>query len=206
VSFTTAAFLCASLTLFWQNVSPARFASSSTPRPKPQPTSARFRPCATSPRYFARTVSSTLFASSTPVSLRVPFARRMRSLTRLPRAETKAALDNISPKPISEYIYTLLVRVYNLPVGLQVQSAALNSLGFLFRAYPTLMLNPSSTTIMDSVFKTGMPPAQLQLLKILQDFLTSQAKASSTAAQRKAEKGVKIDELVGNVDGFADSG
>ncbi|ORY37374.1 sister chromatid cohesion C-terminus-domain-containing protein, partial [Leucosporidium creatinivorum] len=119
--------------------------------------------------------------------------------------ETKPALDSISPKPISEYIYTLLVKLYSLPVGPQVQSSALNSLGFLFRAYPTLMLNPSSTTIMDSVFKTGTPQLQLQLLKILQDFLTSQAKAS-TASTQKAEKGVKIDELVGNVDGFADSG
>lgn len=121
-------------------------------------------------------------------------------------AETKAAFDSISPKPISEYIYTLLVKVYSLPVGPQVQSSALNSLGFLFRAYPTLMLNPSSTSIMDSVFKTGTSQSQLQLLKILQDFLTSQAKASTVLAQRKAEKGVKIDELVGNVDGFADSG
>lgn len=146
----------------------------------------------------------TLFALSTPVGFSFVFAERRRRLIRL--AETKAALDSISPKPISEYIYTLLVKVYGLPLGPQVKSSALNSLGFMFRAYPTLMLNPSSTALMDSVFIAGPIQSQLQLLKILQDFLASQAKASTALTQRKAENGVNIDELVGNVDGFADSG
>ena len=120
-------------------------------------------------------------------------------------AETKASLDSISPKPISEFVYTLLVKLYSLPVGPVVQSSALSSLGFLFRAYPTLMLLQPSTTIMDGAFKSGSPQTRLQMLKILQDFLSSQARSAPTG-KVKAEQGVKIDELVGNVDGFADSG
>jgi cohesin loading factor subunit SCC2 len=118
----------------------------------------------------------------------------------------KAAIDAISTTSTSEHVYAVLVKLHGLPVGPIVQSAALTSLGFLYRAYPTLMLLPGSTTIMDAVFQSPTPQTQLQLLRILQDFLASQGRGPASSKKVKAETGVKIEELVGNVDGFADSG
>ncbi|SCV73614.1 BQ2448_6044 [Microbotryum intermedium] len=131
--------------------------------------------------------------------------------------QTKSLINQITPKSISEHVYGILVKLHQLQVSPVVSSAALSSLGFLFRAYPTLMLLPPSTSIMDAVFDSPAQQTQLQLLKIMQDFLGSQARAGPTpllvgeskkaaAAAARAHGGVKIEELVGNVDGFADSG
>lgn len=86
-----------------------------------------------------------------------------------------------------------------------MQSSALSSLGFLFRAYPTLMLLQPSTAIMDGAFKSGSPQTHLRMLKIVQDLRSSQARSALTG-KVKVEQGVNIDEVVGNVDGVADSG
>lgn len=100
--------------------------------------------------------------------------------------------------------------------------------GFLFRAQPTLMTLERSATIMDAIFTSHEEEGRGRLLKILQDFLVSEA--SKHAAKEKGTllrlcllplfnpssleglKGhvksldVNMDELVGNTDGFADSG
>ncbi|SCZ88805.1 BZ3500_MvSof-1268-A1-R1_Chr10-4g03099 [Microbotryum saponariae] len=142
--------------------------------------------------------------------------------TQYPRkSETKAQINQITPKSISEHVYGILVKLHQLQISPVVSAAALSSLGFLFRAYPTLMLLPPSTSIMDAIFASPAQQTQLQLLKIMQDFLGSQARAGGpttapaslvvgaskrAAAAAKAHGAVKIEELVGNVDGFADSG
>jgi cohesin loading factor subunit SCC2 len=128
-----------------------------------------------------------------------------------PSLATKAAIDSITPRPISEQVFALLVAIHNLPVQPVIKQAALTSLGYVYRAYPTLMLLVSSTGIIDAIFDSPNPQMHLQVLRIIADFLASQEQASASAAvqttkKKKVVQGVKMEELVGNVEGFADSG
>jgi len=59
--------------------------------------------------------------------------------------------------------------------------------GFLFRAQPTLMTLESSTAIMDTIFASNEEDQQGRLLKIIQDFLMSEA-----AKHAAKEKGAQI--------------
>jgi cohesin loading factor subunit SCC2 len=84
--------------------------------------------------------------------------------------------------------------------------------GFLFRAKPTLMTEETSATVMDAIFHSPDEADHARLLKIIQDFLLSQVtkfnesqKGAAAAAKGKG-KAVNMDELIGNTDGFADSG
>jgi cohesin loading factor subunit SCC2 len=85
--------------------------------------------------------------------------------------------------------------------------------GYIFRAKPTLMTEDSSASVMDAIFNSPEEEDQGRLLKIIQDFLLSQVTkhnetlkgAQATAAKGKG-KAVNMDELIGNADGFADSG
>lgn len=125
-------------------------------------------------------------------------------------AETRASIDAISPAPIVDFVYTTFIQLYRLPVGPTNQGTILACLGFLYRSYPMLMLKPGSTSIMDEIFALGPAGAasQVQLLRIIQDFLACQGRPSSggKSGKVKVEGGAKMEELVGNVDGFADSG
>lgn len=112
----------------------------------------------------------------------------------------------------------MLIRLHGLRVQPLVKAAVLTSLGFVFRTHPVLMINEASTTIIDAVFDAADVAPRLQLLRIIQDFLLSQEQAQATAAAstrpKKKQKGVpaggddgvELDELVGNVEGFAESG
>jgi cohesin loading factor subunit SCC2 len=89
----------------------------------------------------------------------------------------------------------------------------LQCLGFLFRAQPSLMTLDRSAVVMDEIFSSQDEERRGRLLKIIQEFLISEA-AKHSAKQKDAiaVKGkpkptdVNMDELVGNTDGFADSG
>ncbi|GAA5984976.1 hypothetical protein JCM11641_005602 [Rhodosporidiobolus odoratus] len=123
----------------------------------------------------------------------------------------KQQLDRITSTSIAEHTYSILVRLHGLALPPAVKSAILTSLGFLYRAHPTLMLHSASTAIIDAIFTDPNPAMHVQVLKIVQDFLASQERAGVAAAtaptkQKKAEQGVRMEELVGNVEGFADSG
>lgn len=101
--------------------------------------------------------------------------------------------------------------------------------GFLFRAQPTLMTKEQSAEIMDAIFESPEEEGRGRLLRIMQDFLISESEKHSAkekgkgsfvlvgvsahlssieSSKNKATKSgdVNMDELVGNTDGFADSG
>lgn len=59
--------------------------------------------------------------------------------------------------------------------------------GFLFRAYPSLMTLESSATIMDAIFASPEEEARSRLLKIMQDFLITEAMKQSAH-----EKGILV--------------
>lgn len=119
-------------------------------------------------------------------------------------------MDSITTGSITQHVYNTLIQLYAASSSPVLQAIVLASLGYVFRSYPMFMLRPGSTDIMDAVFASGSAQSQGQLLRILQDFLASQGRMSVTASAGaiKEEKSgsVKMDELVGNVDGFADSG
>ncbi|KAK4330559.1 Sister chromatid cohesion protein 2 [Rhodotorula toruloides] len=128
--------------------------------------------------------------------------------------DTKDLIDRITTGSIAEHTFATLLRVHSLQLPPQVKPAVLTSLGFIYRAHPTLMMHSSSTAIMDAIFDSPNSALHVQVLRIIQDFLASQERAAasvaSTATDKKAKKkgnaGVKMEELVGNVEGFADSG
>lgn len=128
-------------------------------------------------------------------------------------AAIKSSIDALTPNSVAELTYGTLIRVYNLSLPAQIKSTVLTSLGFVYRAHPTLMLHQASTTIIDAIFESEAPQMHHQILRIVQDFLASQERAVAVAAtlpadkkRKKAVNGVKMEELVGNVEGFADSG
>lgn len=60
-----------------------------------------------------------------------------------------------------------------------------SSQGFLFRAQPTLMTLERSAGIMDAIFASSDEESRGRLLRIMQDFLVSEA--AKHAEQRKGE-------------------
>uniref|UniRef100_A0A0W0G0I9 Sister chromatid cohesion protein n=1 Tax=Moniliophthora roreri TaxID=221103 RepID=A0A0W0G0I9_MONRR len=112
---------------------------------------------------------------------------------------------------ILEHVYSSLLELHNKHDDATLRARILQCLGFLFRAQPTLMTLEWSATIMDSIFASPDEEGKGRLLKIIQGFLVSEA-VKHSAKEKEASKGVSttaqvnMEELVGNTDGFADSG
>lgn len=71
----------------------------------------------------------------------------------------------------------------------------------------------SSAMIMDATFASQEEEGRARLLKIMQEFLVSEAakhtqkeKSKAGVKSKTAVTDVNMEELVGNTDGFADSG
>lgn len=108
----------------------------------------------------------------------------------------------------------------------------LSLVGFLFRAQPILMTLESTAVIMDDIFASSLDELRARLLKIIQDFLMSEASKHNAKEKEKgkncflsntavywpnrvgtvkqqvtsSDDKINMAELVGNTDGFADSG
>lgn len=83
--------------------------------------------------------------------------------------------------------------------------------GFLFRAQPTLLTADPSTIIMDAILSSNDDDARARLLRIIQEFLSAEAEKHAVKEREKSKgKGnvgsVNMEELIGNTDGFAESG
>ncbi|KAF9457433.1 hypothetical protein BDZ94DRAFT_1326256 [Collybia nuda] len=125
--------------------------------------------------------------------------------------ELAREINSISQGPIIEHIYDSLLQLYEKYPVSTLQGRTLQCLGFLFRAQPTLMTMERSSKIMDAIFASPEEEGRGRLLKIMQEFLISEASKHSLK-EKEVTKGktkssdVNMDELVGNTDGFADSG
>ncbi|KIJ54752.1 hypothetical protein M422DRAFT_775001 [Sphaerobolus stellatus SS14] len=120
-------------------------------------------------------------------------------------------LDLVTKGSVNEYIYSVLLRLYHKFADPMIRARVLDCLGFLFRAYPTLMTQESSATIMDAIFSSPEEEARSRLLKIMQEFLITESikHSAQEKVSHKAKSGqgkVNLEELVGNTEGFADSG
>ena len=60
--------------------------------------------------------------------------------------------------------------------------------GFLFRAQPTLMTLESSAMIMDNIFTSSQDELRGRLLKIIQDFLLSEASKHNAKEKEKSKE------------------
>ena len=115
--------------------------------------------------------------------------------------DVKRVVDEIDRRPISDVVFNLL---FNLDkFAPQMRQAVLTGFGFLYRAHPRLMLRPVSTTLMDEAWGSGNLQLQMQMSQILLNFLGSQGDIGEHASS--GDK-VQINELIGNVAGFADTG
>ncbi|TFK69516.1 protein rad9 [Pluteus cervinus] len=130
---------------------------------------------------------------------------------RVTNADLAPEINGISTKSIVEHIYDSLLRLYEKFTNVTLRNRILQCLGFLFRAQPTLMTKDRSAIIMDAIFNSPEQEGRARLLKIMQDFLLSEAAKHATAVKENSKSQnkpieVNMDELVGNTDGFADSG
>ncbi|CAE6432892.1 unnamed protein product [Rhizoctonia solani] len=124
------------------------------------------------------------------------------------QSTVKDLIDSIDGGPIAEYIYGLIHKLYKRFNDQQLKGRLLQCFGFLFRAHPSLLTREDSAEMMDAIFASPQEEAQARLLKIMQDFLLSEAsKHTHATTNNRPKKGaVDMEELIGNTDGFADSG
>ncbi|KAJ3525731.1 hypothetical protein NMY22_g10453 [Coprinellus aureogranulatus] len=120
-------------------------------------------------------------------------------------------IDAISTGSIMEHVYLTMLRIYHKFESPALRTRVLQCLGFLFRAQPTLMTQEPSAEIMDAIFNSDDEEGHCRLLKIMQNFLVSESEKHSAkekeSSKSKTKAGdVNMEELVGNTDGFADSG
>ncbi|KAI0643094.1 hypothetical protein C8Q79DRAFT_1002826 [Trametes meyenii] len=132
---------------------------------------------------------------------------------RVEQEKFKADIDKITQGPVTEHVYMCLLKLYEKYEDNGLRGRILQCLGFLFRAQPALMTAEPSSKIMDAIFASPIEEARGRLLKILQDFLVSEAakhaaneKAAAGPKGRTAAGKVNMEELIGNTEGFADSG
>jgi len=83
----------------------------------------------------------------------------------------------------------------------------LTCLGFLYRAFPSLMTRRDSITLMDNVFNNhDESDLQHRLLKLIVDSISNQIEQGQGGAELVDAKEVDVNQLIGNVDTFPDSG
>ncbi|KAG8923468.1 Sister chromatid cohesion protein 2 [Tulasnella sp. 408] len=118
-------------------------------------------------------------------------------------------IDSVSKLPIADHVYEVVLGLYEAFRTPAARAPLVRCLGYLFRAQPTLMTRPQSAAMMDAVFGGEDEDAKGRLLKIMQGFLISESEKHSALQKGKTAKkakAVNMEELVGNTDGFAESG
>ncbi|CDS02114.1 hypothetical protein [Sporisorium scitamineum] len=131
--------------------------------------------------------------------------------------ETAPEIDAVSKRPLIDVVSEALLDIHK--TGSEtVRSIALQNLGFIFRAHPTLMTRPTLTAMMDDIFASGSLQDRATLLKIILDFLSADslrrnpdnAVVTAGTGRRKPENpdagSVDMTILVGNTETFADTG
>ncbi|EJD50599.1 hypothetical protein AURDEDRAFT_182486 [Auricularia subglabra TFB-10046 SS5] len=119
-------------------------------------------------------------------------------------------VDVVSKDSISLHVYKCLLALYAKFTDGAMRSRLLQCLGFLFRAYPTLMTLDSSAEMMDAIFASPEEDVRGRLLKIIQDFLISESDKHTAkekeSKSKDADANVNMEKLVGNTHDFAESG
>lgn len=108
--------------------------------------------------------------------------------------EAVEPVDLITDEVIYFDTFSLLVTIYSNPEMAMVRHQALGALGFLFRAYPSLMVEDEAVIIMDSIFNNQNKAGEerVRLIQVIQDFLAQQA----VKADEDLESACKCRDLV----------
>ncbi|WAQ85397.1 hypothetical protein PtA15_6A25 [Puccinia triticina] len=120
----------------------------------------------------------------------------------------REALKTISQdSAIHLHAYNLLLRVYDAKPAQKIKTMTLSCLGLLYRAFPSLMTRRESITLMDHVFNNyDDSDLQQRLLKLIVESISNQIEQGQGEAEPVDAKEVDVNQLIGNVDAFPDSG
>ncbi|KAK0533447.1 Sister chromatid cohesion protein 2 [Tilletia horrida] len=121
-------------------------------------------------------------------------------------------VNNLTKGSVLEGVYTMLVTIYQSEDS-GYKAAALQSLGWLFRSYPSLMGRDDATRTMDEVLGQGDAQQRELLLRSLLEFLNGQQQtrseemAASKQNRSSGAQSVPVDmaQLVGDTAEFAES-
>jgi len=130
-------------------------------------------------------------------------------LDQLPTGQehVREALKTISQDSMHVHIYNILLRIYDAKPAQKLKNITLTCLGFLYRAFPSLMTRRDSITLMDNVFNNhDESDLQHRLLKLIVDSISNQIEQGQGGAELVDAKEVDVNQLIGNVDTFPDSG
>ncbi|PLW54207.1 hypothetical protein PCANC_04542 [Puccinia coronata f. sp. avenae] len=131
-------------------------------------------------------------------------------LDQLPAGQkhVQEALKTISQDSMHVHAYNILLLVYNAKPAQKIRSITLTCLGFLYRAFPSLMTRGESITLMDDVFNNDHESdLQHRLLKMIVDSISNQLEQGQVVDDEPVDaKEVDVNQLIGNVDTFPDSG
>ncbi|KLO06964.1 hypothetical protein SCHPADRAFT_1002012 [Schizopora paradoxa] len=128
---------------------------------------------------------------------------------RTQQTDINAELNYITTGSIVSHIYSNVLALYEKFEDSGLRGRLLQCLGFLFKAQPTLMTLESSATMMDAIFASDEDDSRARLLRLMQEFLIAESEKHSEQEKNTAKQktsGVNMDELVGNTQGFAESG
>ncbi|MBW0481416.1 hypothetical protein O181_021131 [Austropuccinia psidii MF-1] len=113
----------------------------------------------------------------------------------------------ISLNPVHLHVYNALLHIYKAEPAKPIRNVTLTCLGFIYRAYPSLMTRSESIELMDNVFKEcSQSDLQHRLLKLIVEFISSQNAQMEDNDDKNESTGVDMNQLIGNTEGFADSG
>ncbi|OAD68960.1 hypothetical protein PHYBLDRAFT_172796 [Phycomyces blakesleeanus NRRL 1555(-)] len=92
----------------------------------------------------------------------------------------------------------------------QIMATALQSLGHLYAAHPTFVIEKTSTELMDKLFESGSEPMKVQLLRVFVEFLAAEEnrieKQEEVAGQSLHTKLIDVETLMGNTEEFSELG
>ncbi|KAJ9123080.1 hypothetical protein QFC22_001270 [Naganishia vaughanmartiniae] len=115
---------------------------------------------------------------------------------------------------VKQYVYELLLNLWELNSDSGLRNAIIQGLSVIFRAYPTMMIEDTSTTLMDQCFSTDAtsPETVLRMLTLLYECLSTDKEEvepydKSNRGEKELGNGnIDITKLIGNTSNFAESG
>ncbi|KAJ9107636.1 hypothetical protein QFC21_001096 [Naganishia friedmannii] len=115
---------------------------------------------------------------------------------------------------IKQYVYELLLNLWEQTIDSGIRHAIIQGLSVIFRAYPTMMIEDASTTLMDQCFSTDAtdPETVLRMLTLLHECLSADKEEvgpndkANRDEKQLGDGNIDITRLIGNTSNFAESG
>ncbi|KAI8851654.1 sister chromatid cohesion C-terminus-domain-containing protein [Chytridium lagenaria] len=107
-------------------------------------------------------------------------------------------------KSVAVAVYEIIL-AYASPKLPLIMSYALQALGHVFSRYPRIMLRDDARCLMDNVFNSGGQNQKIDLIKVFEEFLSSEQSKIETK-KTGDESGIDLQVLVGNAEEMGDAG